>query len=173
LLYLELQRGKVGMVTQKYQQELGAIAACTLRLAEGCITPGDDHCHTIQGDTWFGSVKAAAELGGKGFWAVLQVKNNKGLFPKAYVEEALEDAPGGVRVVLKGTAPNNIELIALGYQHSTKTALFSVATTNTRPWKESQMKYTDDHGNVCVCLVERPDIISKFFADSKSIEKHN
>ena len=35
------------------------------------------------------------------------------------------------------------------------------------------MKYTDDHGNVCVCLVERPDIISNFFEDSNSIDKHN
>jgi len=66
LLYLELQKGKVGMMTQKYQQELGATAACTLCLAEGCIIPGDDRCHTIQGGSWFGSVKAAAALGGKG-----------------------------------------------------------------------------------------------------------
>jgi len=102
------------MVTQKYQQELGATAACNLHLAEGCITPGDDRCHTNQGDAWFGSVKAAAALAGKAFQAVLQVKNNKGLFPKAYVEEAFEDAPGGVHIVLKGAAPNGIELIALG-----------------------------------------------------------
>ena len=35
------------------------------------------------------------------------------------------------------------------------------------------MKYTDDHGNVCVRLVERPDIISNFFGDSNTIDKHN
>jgi hypothetical protein len=35
------------------------------------------------------------------------------------------------------------------------------------------MKYTDDHGNVCVHLVERPDIISKFFQDSNIIDKDN
>ncbi len=55
------------MVSQKYQQELEATPACTLRLAEECITPEDDRCHTIQGDAWFGSVKAAAALGRKGF----------------------------------------------------------------------------------------------------------
>jgi hypothetical protein len=65
LLYLKLQRGKAGMASQKYQQELGATAACTLCLSEGCIAPEDDRCHTIQGDTWFGSVKAAAALGKK------------------------------------------------------------------------------------------------------------
>jgi hypothetical protein len=29
----------------------------------------------------------------------------------------------------------------------------------------------DDHGNVSVCLVEHPDIISKFFLDSNTIDK--
>jgi len=51
-----------------------------------------------------------------------------------------------------------------------------VATANagsTRPGKEYEMKYTDKHGNVCVCLVERPDIISIFFEDSNSIDKNN
>jgi hypothetical protein len=50
------------MMTQKYQQELEATAACTLHLAEGYIASGDDHCHTIHGDAWFGSVKSAAAL---------------------------------------------------------------------------------------------------------------
>ena len=176
LLYLELQRGKAGMATSQYQQELGATAACTVRLAEGCVNPEDDRIHTIQGDAWFGSVKAAAALGQRGFRAVLQVKNNKGLFPKDYIDKALEDAPGGVHIVLSGTAPNGVQLIALGYRYSTKTTLFFVATADagsTRPGKEYEMKYTDDHGNVCVRLVERPDIISNFFEDSNSIDKHN
>jgi hypothetical protein len=51
-----------------------------------------------------------------------------------------------------------------------------VATANagsTRSRKKYEMKYTDDHGNVCVCLVEHPDIISNFFEGSNSIDKHN
>jgi hypothetical protein len=87
------------MMTQKYQQELEATAACTLHLAEGYIASGDDHCHTIHGDAWFGSVKSAAALWRKGFQVVLQVKNSKDLFPKDSVEQALEDAPGGVNIV--------------------------------------------------------------------------
>jgi hypothetical protein len=35
------------------------------------------------------------------------------------------------------------------------------------------MKYTDDHGNVCIWLVEHPDLISNFFADFNTIDKHN
>jgi hypothetical protein len=63
------------MATQKYEQELGATTAGTLCLAKGCIPPGVDHCQTIQGASWYGSFNAAAALGGKGFQAVLQVKN--------------------------------------------------------------------------------------------------
>jgi hypothetical protein len=59
------------MASQNYQHKLGAMAACTLRLSERCIAPKDDRFHTIQGDAWFESVKAAAALGRKGFRAVL------------------------------------------------------------------------------------------------------
>ena len=126
------------MASQQYQQELGATAACTLRLAEGCIAAEDDRCHTIQGDAWFGSVKAAAALGQKGIRAVLQVKNNKALYPKEYIEKALENAPGGVHIVLKGNAPNGVELIAIGYRYSTKTTLFFCCYSRCRineAWK--------------------------------------
>lgn len=176
LLVLELQRGKAGMSNATYQVELGATAACTVRLLESSIGEEDERKHTVQGDAWFGSVRAAAALGAKGHRAVLQVKNNSGLFPKSFITDALENAPGGVHIVLKGTAPNGIELVAIGYRYSTKTTLFFVATADagaTTPGTPYEMKYTDDHGNVCVRFVERPDIISKFFRDSNTIDKHN
>jgi hypothetical protein len=104
------------------------------------------------------------------------VKNNSGLFPKSFIVDALENAPGGVHIVMKGTAPNGIDLVAIGYRYSTKTTLFFVATADagsTTPGKPYEMKYTDDHCNVCVCLMEHPDIVSKFFLDSNTIDKHN
>jgi hypothetical protein len=143
---------------------------------ESSIDEEDQQKHTVQGDAMFVSVQAAAALGANGHRAVLQVKNNSGLFPKSFIMDALENAPGGVHIVLKGTAPNGIDLVAIGYRYSTKTTLFFVATADagsTTPGKPYEMKYTDDHGNVCVRLVERPDIISKFFLDSNTIDKHN
>jgi hypothetical protein len=104
------------------------------------------------------------------------VKNNSWLFPKSFITDALENAPGGVHIVLKGTAPNGIDLVAIGYHYSTKTTLFFIATADegsTTPGKPYEMKYMDDHGNVCVHLVECPDIVSKFFLDSNTIDKHN
>ena len=124
MLFLELQRGKAGMASQQYQQKLGTTAACTLWLATGCVSAEDDRHHTIQGVAWFGSVKANAALGHKGIRAVLQVKNNKALYPKEYIEKVLENSPGGVHIVLKGTAPNGVDLIAIGYRYSTKPILF-------------------------------------------------
>jgi hypothetical protein len=113
----------------------------------------------------------AAALSAKGPRAVLQVKNNSGLFPKSFIMDALENAPGGVHIVLKGTAPNGIDLVAIGYRYSTKTTLCFVATADagsTTPGKVYEMIYTNDHGNVCECIVECPDIVSKFFLDSNT-----
>jgi len=59
-----------------------------------------------------------------GHRAILQVKNNKALFPKEFTAGALEDAPGGVHIVLKGKAHNGVDLLAIGYRYSTKTTLF-------------------------------------------------
>ncbi len=49
----------------------------------------------------------------KGHEGVFQVKQNKGLFPMEYIEKALEDAPGCVKIVPPGTAPYNALLVAL------------------------------------------------------------
>ncbi len=114
-------------------------------------------------------IKTAAALGAKGHRAVLQLK-------KPFIMDALENASGGVHIVMKGTAPNDIDLVAIGYQYSTKTTLFFIATADagsTAPGKLYEMKYTDDHGNICVSLVECPDIVSKFSLDSNTIDKHN
>jgi hypothetical protein len=93
LLVLELWRGKAGMKD--------AAAACTIHLLECSIVEEDQQKHTVQGDAWFGSVRAAEALGAKGHRAVLQVKNNSGLFPKSFITDVLENALGGVHIVLK------------------------------------------------------------------------
>jgi hypothetical protein len=60
--------------------------------------------------------------------------------------------------------------LAIFYQNK-----FFVATADAGskpPGKPHEMKYTNDHGNACVCLVEHPDIISKFFHDYNTIDKN-
>ena len=90
--------------------------------------------------------------------------------------QPFENARGGVHTVLTGTHPNSVPLIVWGYWYSTKTTLFFVFHSDagsTHPGKPYNMKYTDDHGNVCVHLVDHPDVMSHFFADSNLVDKHN
>jgi hypothetical protein len=165
------------MSNTQHQDSLSVTAACTVRLLETSIADDDEHIHVVQANAWFGSVRASSVLGTKGHRAVLQVKNNKALFPKEFRADALQDAPGGVHIALTGKAPNGVDLLAIGYRYSTKnTFLFFVARIDagsTTPGKPYEMKYNEDHGNVCIYLVEHPDIISKFFHDSNAIDKHN
>ena len=122
-------------------------------MLEGSIGTQDANVgHGIKGDVWVGSVRAAAALGVRGHRAVMQVKTNSGLFPKKFIADTLDGMPGGVKIVLKGTAPNEVPLVAIGYRYSTKTSLFFVTTEdagNMMPGNPYIMNYTDDYGNLC------------------------
>ena len=105
----------------------------------------------VKGDAWFGSVRAAANMASRGYECVLQVKQNSGLYPKEFVENALNDSPGGVHIVLRGRHPNGHNLIAIGYRYSSKKTLFFIMTEgagSTTPGRPYEMKFTDLHGNV-------------------------
>jgi len=176
LLAMEIQRGKEGMKSKQFNSEIGATAGCTLRLAKAAhpVVEGEPEVR-VDADAWFGSVRCAAALAKEGYKTVLQVKSNSGLFPKTFIEEALEDAPGGVKIVLKATY-HDIPLIAIGYRYSTRTTLCFVATKNagsTRAGEPYEMKFTDDFGNVVAREVERPEILSDFFKYSNKIDVHN
>ena len=101
---MEIQRGKDGMKSQQFNQQVGATAGCTLRLLLGTI-PHDagPSKHGIRADAWFGSIKTANEVGLRGHDAVLQIKQYHSLFPKEFIESVLKDAPGGVHILLEGT----------------------------------------------------------------------
>ncbi len=88
------------MKNKQFNQQLGATAGCTLRLLLETI-PEDQRSskHGIRGDSWFGSVKTANEIGMRGHECVLQIKQYHALFPKKFIEDALKDAPGGVHIV--------------------------------------------------------------------------
>ena len=88
----------------------------------------------------------------------------------------LKDAPGGTHIVLKGKGPRGTGLVAIGYRYSSKTTLHFIATENagsSRKGNPYEMKFTDSWGNVCVRLVDRPEIISDFFEDSNVIDTSN
>jgi hypothetical protein len=78
------------------------------------------------------------------------------LFPKNFIDKALNDAPGGVWIVLEATH-QGVPLVAIGYRYSTRTTLFFVATKDsgtTAKGTPYEMKYTNDWGNVHVRYVD-------------------
>ena len=126
---LKIQWGKDGMKGQKYNAEMGEMAGCCIRLAEESTLSDDAGSvkEGFKGDAWFSSVNAAVQAGLRGKRVVLHIKNNKSLFPKGFIEDALLGMPGGVHIVLRGTH-HEIPLVALGYRYSTKTTLYFVFT---------------------------------------------
>jgi len=111
----------------------------------------------------------------KGYESVFQIKQNHSLYPKAFVDEMLRDAPGGVPVFLSGTL-DGVNLIATGYRYSRKTILYFIMSEgagSTSLGQPYEMKYTDNHGNICVRFVDRPDFISRYFSNSNTVDTHN
>jgi len=169
MLALEIQRGKEGMKDLEYNREYGNTFGTTLRLVKEAGTLG------VKGDAWFGSVLNCTNLKLKGHDSVLQIKQNHSLFPKAFVEDILNDAPGGVSVFLSGTL-DGVNLIAAGYRYSRKTILYFIMSERagtTALGQPYEMKYTDNHGNIHIRKVDRPDFISRYFQQSNSIDSHN
>ena len=110
MVALEIQRGKEGMSTQDYAIH-GGTTACCLRIMDQCAKPIRER---FEGDAWFGSVKAVAMAAEKGHIAFLQVKNNKALYPKEYIEKALKDMPGGGCILfLRGRTVMGLLLLLL------------------------------------------------------------
>jgi len=165
------------MRSEEFNSQVGATAGCTLRLLLGTIPKdADPYKHGIRADAWFGSIKTANEIGLRGHDAVLQIKQYHSLFPKEFIESALKDAPGGVHILLEGVTKDEVPLVAMGYRYSRKTILFFVFTKSagsSKPGDPYQMKYTDSFGNLCTRYVDRPQVISNFFAGSNAIDTHN
>jgi hypothetical protein len=116
MLNLEIQRGKEGMKNMKHNHRIGATSGCTLRVMEDTVGE-NHHFHGIIGDAWFGSTRTVSELSKAGFEGIFQIKQYAALFPKKYIEEALENAPGGVSIVLSGVHPSGEKLVAVGYRY--------------------------------------------------------
>jgi len=61
--HMEIQRGKEGMKSAKFNDQMGATAGCTLRLLLNTIPLQEQHKHRVRGDAWFGSVNTANQVG--------------------------------------------------------------------------------------------------------------
>ena len=129
------------------------------------------------GDSWFGSVKTAANFGKANQHAIMQVKTAHARFPKKFLEEKMKDYPGGTWITLEGHAEDEDEdLVALGYKYNKKTVLCFVTTRGagtTDPGTPYEARFPDKYGNMCTRHVLRPHVIATFFKHSNVVDVHN
>ena len=129
------------------------------------------------GDSWFGSVKTAANVARSGHHGIFIVKTAHSRSPKKFLEETMADMPGGTWIVLEGRAEKEgVDLVSLGYKYNCKkvlTFVFTKGAGKTSPGKPYQARFPDIYGNVCVRHVARPQVVSCFFEYSNKIDLHN
>jgi hypothetical protein len=77
MLHLEIQEGREGMKVKRLNKELGTTTGSTVRLIEAYSKSTG-----IIGDALFGAITAVSEMVLHGFEAVMQVKQNHGLYLK-------------------------------------------------------------------------------------------
>ena len=186
MLWLEVQEGKERMRKKEFQ-DLGGTAACTMR---GVLST-DDYEESLEletnedlnkkrcyyGDSWFGSVKTAANISRAGHHAVMMVKTAFSRSPKKWLEEKMKDMPGGVWIVLEGIAEKeDVPVVCIGYKYNRKKVLTFVMTKGagtTASGRPYEARFPDKYGNVCVRHVMRPDVIANYFRFSNVVDVHN
>ena len=159
------------MMKKDYQRALGATTACVLRGArdvrdsEPLVTEEEEEGNKriYYGDSWFGSVKAAASLSMAGDHCVMAVKTAHARFPKTYLENKMENFSGGAWIVMEGkTEQERVDLLAIGYKYNKKKVLSFIATKgagSTLEGKPYVARFPDCFGNVCTRNVARPAIL--------------
>jgi hypothetical protein len=187
IIFAEIQEGAQAMKNKKFGEDFGGTAACTFRLAEGTSYCGlklpsrtdamaNGATEYFNGDSWFTSIPVAEGFAEKGLEYVGAMKTNHKLFPKDKIEEKMQNWPSGSHIVLECQTPKGHTLLAIGYKYNRKKTLCFLATKNagsTMPGNPYEAKFPDSVGNVCVREVERPAVISEYFANSNCIDSHN
>ena len=196
MLHMELQRGKKSMPKEKYGEQFGATAACTLRLAENTQHGGTNTVERkeaaerfkrelVLADAWFGSVKVVEQMkllhmdkegNPAGHEVIAALKANHSCFPKAEIEDLMKGFPSGSQLVFECKSPAQVNLVAIGYKYNARKVLCFVATKNagsTRPGRPYIAKFPDEYGNVAKRMVPRPQIISTYFENSDKVDAHN
>ena len=141
----EIMRGAKGMKEMPPQNELGGTAAYTVSVSMVSKQPFSDK-DLIMGDAWFSSGKSASKMSSRNFSGIFEVKSDSELHPKAFIEEQLKNALGGVHIVLKGADPNVVTLIDAAYRYSSRKTLHFMSTLDaesTTPGTCCEMKFCD------------------------------
>jgi hypothetical protein len=159
ILHLEIQKGRVEMVTAKYADRIKATAANVLRMAKGTKrvqNVGDDEealpipKQTFLRDSWFSSIQAASAIANMGDNYIGVVKTNYACYPKKYLEETMKLWPAGSHLVMETTTSEGITLLAIGYKYNRRKVLCFLATEGAGHTEEGtpyEARWKDDNNN--------------------------
>ena len=166
----------------KYQQELGATAACTKRIMEATkgigkksIKGGTKHCLLF--NSWFASKKAEEATMEVSAELIGMVKTNTRGFCKETIQKLTKDWPGGSYLLLrsKHMVPGDRPLIYIGYKYNAQKVLSFVFTDNawsTKTGIPCLSKYPEQFTNVVISPVSRPLVVSKQYSVNQ-VDSHN
>jgi len=183
MIALDICEGKEAMSKKELSKELGNSASTTLRLIEeGKHHANYDSEHSdeqrksiFMADSWFGSVKVAAEVQKRGQHCCMNVKTNTKHSPKRWIDNKMKDFPGGTWITLKGEYQDE-ELYFIGYKYNKRKILSFVFTSGAgtvEPGVPYEAKFPDKFGNLHVRKIGRPAIIGRFFQCSNCVDCHN
>ena len=154
------------MKQSKYQQEIGATAACTKRMMESTKGIGQEYIkwgtnYCLLFDSWFSSKKAAEAVMEVGAELIGMVKTNTKGLCKETIEKRIKDWPEGSYLVLrsKPMVPGDRPLIYIGYKYDTRKFLYFIVTDNsgiTKTGIPCVSKYSYQFTNVSIRPVSRP-----------------
>lgn len=163
---MEINEGRVAMQKKRWQQELGAGTATTLRLTETWHGSG----RIVVGDSWFGSVKTAVELMNRGLFFMGMVKTAHRNYP---LQESRQECPPNKGSFVSATAEiNGVDLLALSWRDRKVHSFISTCST-TNPGNPCYKKRYDEYGQQFKKSVERPKLVEEYFDGSPAIDIHN
>ena len=176
------------MSKKDFYRELGATSSCVMRGVK-CgekfeLAVSDQHDDTTPtktdlwlGDSWFGSVKACANVAKAGNHCCLMIKTRHSRSPKKFLEDKMKEMPGGTWIVLEGRAEKEgVDLVSLGYKYNKKkvlTFVYSKGAGSSAAGKPYEARFPDKYGNVCIRHVARPQVVSTYFEFSNQTDLHN
>ena len=106
------------------------------------------------GDSWFGSVKSAANVQIAGHHACFMAKTAYSRSPKLFLEDTMKDFLGVTWITLEDiTEKENVSLISIGYKYNKKKVLTFLLTRGAGLSKHGEpykARFPDKYGNVCV-----------------------
>ena len=152
LTYLEIQEGKNRMKQKEFFKDLGATSSCVARASKFCsniegiqieedksdededelLEHSSDEEEEIDqeiwlGDSWFGSVKTVTHLARNNKYAIMNIKTAQRRCPKAFLEQQMQDMPGGTWIVLEGRAvKEGVDLVSIRYKYNKKCVSLSL-----------------------------------------------